>query len=679
MMRLFILMTSLAFLAACTMSGQKSNSNGASGPSGLKSVEFDYMNTAVSPADDFYEFANGAWLKNNPVPETETRWGSFNEVQENNNKIIHEILTEASKKPEKKGTTNQLLGDFYTSILNKEKRNSLGYTPIKPLLASIEAIQSGKDLAHVLAQLHMHGFDAFFGIQVEQDLKINTKNALYIGQSGLGLPGKDYYTKTEAFYEDLRSKYQTYAKELQNLYGQEHDNAYFNIELILAKASMDATELRDIAAQYNKLPYLEFKKTHLNFDWDHYLKTINVKAPDSIIVGQPNFTNQFNQLITENRMPQIRAYLKWAVMNQTASLLTEEAEQMSFEFYGKAIRGQKQMKASDKKAIDIINKSALAEALGKAFVEKAFSEEAKAKVYKMVDDLMVAFESRIKQLVWMSDDTKKEAQRKLASFTRKLGFPENWTDYSSLSIDKDDYFSNVMNCHKFEFNKNLAKLYKPIDKLKWEMPPHIVNAYYNPLLNEIVFPAGILQPPFFDARAEDAVNYARMGAVIGHELTHGFDDQGAQFTAEGLFKNWWNEDDFMQFQLRTAKLVNQYNSFQPVPGVFVNGKLTLGENIADFGGLTIAYHAYMNTLKGKKMVKINNYTPEQRFFIAFAQIWKSNTTEKALRHQVDTDPHSPAKYRVNGSLANMPEFFNAFNIPKNNPMRLPDSDIAIIW
>jgi putative endopeptidase len=442
---------------------------------------------------------------------------------------------------------------------------------------------------------------------------------------------------------------------------------------------MDATELRDIASQYNKLPYLEFKKTNLNFDWDHYFATMNVKVPDSVIIGQPAFIQQFDRLVTNQKMPQIKAYLKWAIMNQTAALLTEESERIAFEFYGMTIRGQKQMKSPDKKAIDIINRSALAEALGRAFVEKAFSQEARAKVFKMVDDLIIAFETRIKQLVWMSEDTKTEAQRKLASFTRKLGFPEHWTDYSKLKINKKDYFGNVMNCRKFDFEKNIDRLYKPIDKTRWEMPPHIVNAYYNPLLNEIVFPAGILQPPFFDAKAEDAVNYARMGAVIGHELTHGFDDQGAQFTAEGLFKNWWNEDDFMQFQLRTAKLVNQYNAFQPVPGVFVNGKLTLGENIADFGGLTIAYHAYMHTLKGKKIEKVNGYTPEQRFFIAFAQIWKSNTTEKALRHQIDTDPHSPAKYRVNGSLANMPEFFAAFNIPKNKPMRLPDADIAIIW
>jgi putative endopeptidase len=646
----------------------------------VKSADFDYMNLQVNPADDFYEFANGKWLQNNPVPETETRWGSFNEVQENNNKIISEILNEAQKNSSAAGTTAQLIGDFYFSILDSTARAKASFSPMVPILKQIDQINDPKSLAIALAELQLLGYHIFFDGGVEQDLRINTKNMLYIGQGGLGLPNRDYYTKEDEFYSNLRDQYLKHAESLLSAVKQSQSpRTAFMIEKKLAEASMDPVQLRDYEAQYNKIALNDLIKRYNNFSWDIYFNKLGLNDLDSVIVTQPDFLKAFNELCGNENMENLKAYMRWMVVNQSASLLSPELEKLAFDFYGKTIRGQKQMKPAQKRAIDIINNSALSEALGKAFVEKAFPEEAKAKVDKMVDDLIAAFEVRLKNLTWMSIATKKEALRKLSSFTRKLGYPDNWTDYSSLKITRSSYFDNALACRSFLIKKNLGDLKKPIDKAKWEMPPHIVNAYYNPLLNEIVFPAGILQPPFFDAKAEDAVNYARMGAVIGHELTHGFDDQGAQFTAEGVFKNWWSESDFVQFQMRTTKLVNQYNSFQPVPGVFVNGKLTLGENIADFGGLTIAYYAYLRTLKGKKKTKLEGFTPEQRFFIAFAQIWKTNITEKALRHQVDTDPHSPARYRVNGTLANMPEFFEAFKIAKGKPMRLEDADRAIIW
>jgi putative endopeptidase len=648
--------------------------------SNLLSANFEYMDLSVDPSVDFYQYANGAWLKNNPVPQSETRYGSFNEVQDNNNAILKEILEAARKEGQAKGSTAQLLGDFYHSCLDTVQRNAAGMSVVADLIQQNHGFKNKQELSKHLAMLHLQGYSVLFGAYVEQDLKNNTRHALYLGQAGLGLPNRDYYFRDDEHYQHIRKEYQEHISRSFELAGEKgNQEGIFNLETSLAEHSMGPVELRDIAAQYNEYSLADLEKLTPSIDWKLYFTTLGTTVPDTVIVGQPAFFTNLNKVIGTEYSESLRNYLDWQVIEGSSGFLTTAMEREHFIFYGKTIRGQKQMKEDWKRAIDVINRSALDEALGKAFVEKAFSPEAREKVYRMVDDLMAAFKDRIEKLEWMTEGTRKAALDKLARFTRKLGYPDKWTDYSSLSISRNSYASNVLACRVFSRKKNLAYLGKPIDREKWEMPPHIVNAYYNPLLNEIVFPAGILQPPFFDSKAEDAVNYARMGAVIGHEFTHGFDDQGAQFMADGTFNNWWQEQDLIQFQSRTQRLVNQYNRFQPIPGVFVNGKLTLGENIADFGGLTVAYYAFKRTLKGKESQMVNGFTPEQRFFIAFAQIWKSNATEQALRHQVDTDPHSPAKFRVNGSLSNMPEFFQAFGIKDGTPMRQPEEEIAVIW
>lgn len=650
-------------------------------------VDFDYMDLNTDPSMDFFQFANGTWLKNNPVPPSETRWSSFNELNENNNKILKELLEKASSGDHEKGSVEQLIGDFYFSYLDRDRRNELGTKPLEEFLEPLlKEPATSEKLPELIAYLHLNGIGAGFSFGAEQDLKINTKHAAYLGQGGLGLPNRDYYFDETEDRENVRKKYVEFiGKGMTTIHAmvqgdEKMPSSIFNMEHSLASAAMTPVEMRNIAAQYNKMTLSELQEMAPSFNWTVYFEEIGIETPDTIIVSQVDFIKNFERMIQERSKEEWSDYLIWCAVRGSASALNDEMDDLAFDFYRKTLRGSKEKQPDWKRAISSINGSILDEALGKAFVDVAFSETSRAKVDQMVDHLMESYEERIKDLGWMSKETKAMALTKLESFRRKLGYPDKWTDYSKLTIGGDNYFENVLACDAFAFRKNLDRLKEPIDKDRWAMPAHIVNAYYNPLQNEIVFPAGIMQPPFFIPEAEDAVNYARMGAVIGHELTHGFDDQGAQFTADGQFENWWKEEDLVQFRSRTQKLVNQYNSFEAMPGVFVNGQLTLGENIADFGGLTIAYYAYQRAKKKNRPEKeIKGYSPDQRFFIAFAQIWKMNMTEEELKNRVSNDPHSPGKYRVNGTLSNMPEFFEAFNIPEGSEMRQPKEAIAVIW
>lgn len=685
------LLLSIAIFSQCT-TGKKANKDTPTSTEATEKnpeytgVDFAYMNPNVAPTEDFYEFANGTWLKNNPVPESETRWSSFNELMEHNYSSLKSLMSDISKEEHEKNSIEDLLARYYNSYLDEDQRNKMGTAPIQQELDMVKKLSAKEELPALLAHFHNNGISAFFSIGVQQDLKDNSRHALYMSQSGMGLPSKDYYFKASEKFEMIRNKYPYHIKDILDHAGMPKQigevyapDVAFGIEKALAKNAMSPVEQRNIQAQYNPASLNDLEEMSGNFNWKAYFKGRPIIGFDSLIISQPKFIKGFGTIVDTSSLNEIKAYLNWMLLNSTASTLSANLEKKQFEFYGGLLRGQKSMKPSWKRAIDKISKSALDEAMGHVFVKKHFSSEAKEKVNEMVDHLTAAYRGRIQRLEWMSKSTKTKALTKLSSFSKKLGYPDKWKDYSSLSLGNDSYGKNVMRCRAFEIKRNLAKLGQPIDKDEWAMPPHIVNAYYNPLLNEIVFPAGIMQPPFFDINAEDAVNYARMGAVIGHELTHGFDDQGAQFMPDGTFENWWKEEDLIQFKSRTQKLVNQFSKFEPISGVFVNGQLTLGENIADFGGLTIAYYAYQKALKGKKRTKIKGYTNEQRFFIAFAQIWKANYTESALEHQVNTNPHSPAKYRVIGPLSNMPEFFEAFDVQKDDPMRQPESEIAVIW
>ena len=673
----------LGFASCTTIKKDKDNNLKELTDNG-STVDFKTMDESVSPKEDFYTFANGTWVKENPVPDSETRWGTFNELDQTNKKKLKAILENAAKQKNEKGSIEQLIGDYYFTFMDTDTRNKLGLSPIKGLLAKIDAVKNKAELANIIGELHNNGLSGVFGCGVEQDFKNNTRHRIYISQGGLGLPGKEYYTKDDEESKDIQ---QEYIKLIENLLKKTNlnsidknfANSVYEFENNLAKASMGRVELRDYMAQYN--PYHKKEQADLtsNFKWDNYYKTRGLSNFDTLIVMQPDFMTNMNKMLASTDLETWKNYLKWKTINGTAHLLSDEFVQADFDFYSKKLRGQKNMKEQWKRGIDAVSNSAISEALGHAFVNKYFTPEAKTRVNIMVDNILVVYKERIEKLTWMSDETKKKALHKLSSFSRKLGYPDVWTDFSNLSIDRNSYAQNVLNCDKFLVAKNTKKLHEAIDKNEWGMAPHIVNAYYNPLLNEIVFPAGIMQPPFFDVTKEDAVNYARMGAVIGHELTHGFDDQGAQFTAEGTFENWWQEEDLVQFNARTQKLINQYNSFEALPGLNVNGKLTLGENIADFGGLTIAYHAYQKCMKGKERTSINGYTNEQRFFISFAQIWRTNYTDGAMKMQVNTNPHSPGMYRVIGTLANMPEFFETFDVKEGDKMRQPEDKIAIIW
>lgn len=668
-----------AVLASCSSSNTSESQE-------MKSADFSYMDTTVNPAQDFFQYANGQWLKDNPVPQSESRYGSFNEVKDRNDIVVKDLLEEsASATTLEKGSARQLVGDYYSAILNEEKRSELGLSPVQTYL-DLAANVNQDNFSASLAKLHKNGFGGFLDIDIYQDLKNPDMNTVYTGQSGLGLPDKEYYFKNDEKSIETREKYAELITSMYQLAGKSASEAkaiaqnIMETEMMLAKVSKNRTELRNIQANYNPMPKGEVAKMSSAFDWTSYASGIGsdwADFPENIVVSQPEYLTAVQKMLSDDKnYARIGQLLHWNVLRRAAGMLTPEMEKTSFEFYGQYLRGAKEMKEDWKRAVDHMNR-AMGDVLGKAFVEKAFSEDAKKQVYSMVGDLQEALRARIKGLEWMGDSTKDMAFQKMESFTKKLGYPDEWKDLSSLNISADNYVDNYIQVSRFYFNESVEKIGNPVDKTEWGMPAHIVNAYYNPTWNEIVFPAGIMQPPFFNPDAEKAVNYARMGAVIGHEMIHGFDDQGSQFNFKGEFKNWWTDNDREKFDAATKQLVDQYNEFTVLPEVHVNGQLTLGENIADFGGLTVAFEAYKMTDEFKANEIINGFNPTQRFFIAFAQIWKGNSTEDFLRQQVQTDPHSPVEFRVNGTLANMPEFWAAFDVKEGDPMRNPNA--PVIW
>ncbi len=648
----------------------------------LQTLDLASLDTTANPREDFYQFACGGWLANNPIPEEESRWSNFNVLDNNNNDILKNLLEEAQASPGTKGEARQLIGDLYHSFTDTIKRNELGYTPVQGMLSEIDAITTKEELQAQIVKLHDLGLDPGFGMYVEQDAKFNDTYAVYLGQGGLGLPNRDYYFNKDERSVNIREEYKNH---IDKIFSMVYDGpvkgampATYTIEEELATKSWPPAQLRDIESQYNKMTIADLNTLAPGFDWASYFSARNIQV-DSVIVGQKDFFTKFADLYANNSIESWKAYLKWNVLNASASTLSMDLERADFAFYSTVMRGTKKMKPLWKRGVMMVSSSPVGQGLGEIFVQDNFSQDAKNKVNEMVENITLIFEDRIAELDWMGPETKIKAKEKLGSFARKLGFPDEWKDYPGLEISPDNYFQNQINLQKFSVNENLAKLGTEIDKSEWHMVPQMVNAYYNPLLNEIVFPAGIMQKPFFSEHFEDAVNYARMGAVIGHELTHGFDDQGSQFDATGAMANWWTEEDKAKFDAKTQLLIDQYNEFEVLEGVFVNGELTLGENIADLGGLTIAYHAYKKSLEGKEDKIIDGYTGDQRFFIAFGQVWQNNIRDNALVQRVNTDPHSPGKYRVNGTLANMPEFFEAFDVKEGDPMRQSDDKIARIW
>lgn len=653
----------------------------------LKTIDVSYLSKSVKPTDDFFLFANEEWIKNNPVPASESRWGSFNELEEDNNKKLTEILDSFKNAKAKVGSKEQLLGDFYSSYIDMDTRNQKGITPINNDFEKIRAITSKDELSSVVSDLHKQGIGVFFGLGVDQDLKEVDRNIMYFAQAGIGLPNRDYY-KDES-KENIRQAYKKFINDGFKLAGivseKEEGNSnskvanVYRIEDKLASVMLGPAEQRIPELTYNKYNIKQLKDEFNYFDVDAYLKGIGALEFDTLVVDNTKFPKQVDKIIKEESIEAIKDYLMWHILYNYMDALDKNFVELDFDFEGKTLSGKKEMKPINERAIDKITRASFGEMLGKAFVEKYFSESAQKRVNDMVDNLKSVYKDRINNLSWMSSDTKKEAIGKLDAFGKKLGFPNKWEDFSALKFKADDYVGNIREVAKYDHAKNMKKLAEKVDRDEWHMPAHMVNAYYHPLLNEIAFPAGIMQPPFFDNDAEDAVNYGRIGMVIGHEFTHGFDDMGSKFAADGSFKNWWSEKDRVAFEAKTKIYGETFSHFCPFDGQCVNPDLTMGENIADLGGLTMAYYAYAKTKEYQEGKSRDGYTPAQRFFIAYAQLWKINYTDAELKKRLATDPHSPGMYRVNGPLKNCPEFFEAFNVKEGDKMRNPKDKVAIIW
>ncbi len=641
------------------------------------------LDTTMKPCEDFYQFANGGWLKRHALPADKSRYGAFEEVSDHNREALRQILTETSQNPHwKKGTVQQKVGDFFASGMSEPAIEKRGTTPLKPYLARIAALRETRDLPGFLAKWHNEGLPGFFGFHISQDAKDSTRYMASLGQGGTGLPDRDYYLKDDARSKAVREKYQTHVAKMFELLGEKPPQARLDaatvlaLETKLAQAQWSRVELRDPVKRYNKRTPDEVQKEALGFDWKGYFQARGVQIED-LNVSTPSFFQAFGKLSQEVPVAQWRTYLRWHLVSATANLLPKAFADEAFAFHGKVLNGVPTQEERWKR-IQTATDGTLGEALGQLYVAKTFSPEAKKKVLEMVENLRAALKERITGLDWMGEATKGQALRKLEAFGVKMGYPDKWKTYS-FDVKRNDYFGNVRRASAWRVKENLAKLGKPIDRTEWGMTPPTVNAYYSPSMNEIAFPAGILQPPFFDPKADDAVNYGAIGWVIGHEMTHGFDDSGSQYDWSGNLQNWWTEADKKAYQARTDLVVKQYDAFEPLPGEHVNGKLTLGENIADLGGLKIAFAAWKKSLGGQTAPLIDGFTGEQRFFLGAAQVWRNHIRNEALSVRLKTDPHSPGRQRVLGPLSNLPEFFEAFGCGEGTPMQRPAGVRPAIW
>jgi predicted metalloendopeptidase len=603
----------------------------------------------------------------------------MNELDNSNKTKLIEVLESARKNP--KNTNEKLIGNYYTSFMDTITRNSLNISPIKNDLNKIQSIQNKQQLSEIIAYFQQQGINVFFSVDVQQDLKNITKNSLYINQAGLGLPNNQFYIQENK--KALLNKYQTYLETLLSAIGvsnnQKMASNTVNLETKLAKQMMNPAELRDPEKTYNKMSISQFANEFTTFDINHYFSKIAIPSLEFVVIGQPDYFKQLNSIIETTSLEEIKDYIYCRVSSYYSSKLSNDIAKINFSFYSVTLSGKSTDKPLSDKAVNELTNLAVSELLGQCFVQKHYSKNAQKKINTMVDLLIESYDERLNTLTWMSDSTKNEARKKLHSIKRKLGFPEKYEDFSALDLNPTTYIENLKKIKLWEFNHAIASLTKEVDKSKWEMPAHMINAYYQPLNNEIVFPAGIMQAPFFDENAEDAVNYSRIGMIIGHELTHGFDDMGAKFDLNGGFKNWWSEKDKIKFEDKTKQLGETYTHFCPIEGHCIDAQLTMGENIADLGGVILAFNAYKKTNEYKSGKKLFGFTPEQRFFIAMAQIYKINFTEQELKNRLSNDPHSPGMYRVNGPLMNFPAFFDAFEIKEGDAMRNPKEKLVEIW
>jgi putative endopeptidase len=649
----------------------------------LKSgVVLKNMDTLVKPGDNFDAYVNGTWVKNNKIPADKASYGVGHIINDKAENDVKNIIEGALKAKAAAGSNEQKIGDFYESFLDVKSRNQKGSTPLLPEFKKIETITNYSDLAAYFGHSNELGNESPFVLGVEVDFKDPKQYMLMSWQSGLGLPDREYYFLADAKSKEIRSKYVLHIAKMLEMCGiansAEAASKMMALETALASKQMKKEETRDMAKMYNKYEVKDLGKLMPDFDWTALLKSAGLADQKTIVIPQVEYIKSLNGLIKSTPLDTWKMYLKWKAIQGGAKSLSIALDEENFNFYGKALRGVEKQEPLWKRGVQTVNDK-LGEIVGEVYVEKHFSAEAKEHVTALVKNLLKAYEESIKTLDWMSPDTKKQALDKVSKFTIKVGYPDKWLDYSTVKVSKGDLYGNMERANAFENNRQIKKLGKPVDRTEWGMTPQTVNAYYNPTLNEIVFPAAILQPPFFDMKVEDAVNYGGIGAVIGHEIGHGFDDQGSTFDGDGVLRNWWTPKDLSAFKSKTKALVAQYNEFKVFPDLNVNGEFTQGENIGDLGGLTIALKAYKISLGDKKSPVLDGFTGEQRVFIGWAQSWLGKSREEALRSQVASDPHSPSKFRVNGVVRNIPEFYTAFGVKPTDSLYLAPNKRVKIW
>ena len=641
------------------------------------------MDTTVSPGDNFFLYANGAWVKKTEIPASESEWGSFVTLDNDNLKNLRKILDDVSAADNAAGSKEQKVGDLYKSGMDTVAIEKLGYEPVKPLLAKIAAVKDYKELVNLAADGFKNGDGFLLGFYVSPDDKISSKNVSHFDQTGITLPERDYYFKTDSASKKIRAEYLKYITKLFTLTGADQATAskkadgILNLETLIAQSHLSPTELRDPVKNYNKFAVTDFQKKVPDIDIAGAFNRMGLKT-DTILVGQPSYYKKLDTLLKTQPIEVWKDKAFFGALNDAATSLSKGFRVAHFDFYGKVLNGQKQQKERWK-IITYNVDGGLGELLGQIYVEKYFTPDAKKRMLDLVNNLQAVYKDRIEKLDWMSPETKKSALEKLAAFTKKIGYPDKWKKYDDVEISKDAYYKNQQSIAQHNYNEMLKKVDRPADRTEWGMTPPTVNAYYNPTFNEIVFPAGILQFPFFDKDADDAINYGAIGAVIGHEMTHGFDDQGRQYDKDGNLKDWWTPVDADKFKKRVQVMIDQYNKFTILKDVHINGNLTQGENLADIGGVAIAYQAFKNTPQGKSDEKIDGLTPDQRFFLSFAQVWRLKTRDETMRLRINTDPHSPEMYRVVGPLSNTSAFYKAFNVKPGDKMYRPDSTRVKVW
>jgi putative endopeptidase len=621
------------------------------------------LNRSVDPCTDFYQFACGTWSANNPIPSDRSRWGRFDELQEHNYDVLRAILDTASRG---KDAETKKIGDYYASCMDEAGIEKKGGSPLDADLKRIAALKSAADLPQLLASLHITGVSAFFSFGAEPDFKNAKMVIAAIDQGGLGLPDRDYYFRDDAKSVDLRKQYVEHVANMAALAGTPRTGAAGSADLVmrmetaLAKGALDAVSRRDPVKVYHKMTVTELQALSPHFKWAAYFKALQAPAFQSVNVAEPEYVKAFDQVIGTAPVDDIKAYLQWHLVHTNAFILSSDFVNENFRFYSATLQGTKELRARWRRCVSYVDGD-LGEALGKAFVARAFGSQPKADTLRMVHEIEGALEQDVTTLTWMTDATKKQALVKLHAVENKIGYPDKWRDYSALKIARGDALGNSQRSNAFAFRRDMAKIDKPHDKSEWEMTPPTVNAYYEPLENTINFPAGILQRPFYAANADAAINYGGAGMVIGHELTHGFDDEGRQFDAQGNLNEWWTPEDAKAYEERSSCIADEYSSFVAVDDVKLNGKLTLGENTADNGGMRLTLMAYLASDAGKTAKEVDGFTPEQRAFLGFAQVWCENRRPEYERLQAQTNPHSPGRYRVNGVVSNMPEFQKAFS------------------